>query len=212
MHASSSATLFLCGALISSCGGAQNGASEGRGVDEGDPMATPSLVGMPSLDVPRDTLTEKMLFGWELADESFDNERPPSPPSGETTDYEEWAGGELASWLERKSRTVEAARADLDEAAEENLRQRIIAGAIVGLMYESVGRELRSLPIPGSIQVDQEIADVFRSILASQARPFLAHARRAYDACRQNAAQGPEGMRHWSEYCAARLDYLPTDD
>jgi hypothetical protein len=181
-------------------------------VDEGDPMATPSLVSLPSLDVPRDELSDKMRFAWELADESFDAERPPAPPSGETIDYQQWSDGPLAEWLEVKSRAVEAARAELDQAAEESLRQRIVAGAIVGLMYESVGRELRSLPIPGSIQTDQEIADVFRSILASQARPFLGHARRAYDACRQNAAGGPEGMRHWSEYCAARIDYLPTED
>ncbi len=206
---------WLALVCLAACGGGEasrGGGAGGGHVDEGDPMATPSLVSLPSLDVPRDQLTDKMRFGWELADESFEAERPPAPPSGETADYQAWSDGPLAQWLEHKSRAVEGARAELDEAAEESLRQRIIAGAIVGLMYESVGRELMRLPVPAEIQNDQEIADVFRSVLASQARPFLAHARRAYDACRQNAAGGPEGMRHWSEYCAARIDYLPDAD
>jgi hypothetical protein len=206
-----SAVASGCGAGSAAGGGTNENGAAGP-VDDGDPMATPSLVSLPSLDVPRDSLSDKMRFGWDLADESFDHERPPSPPSGQTVDYQAWAGGDLASWLERKTRTVEAARAELDQAAEENPRQRILAGAIVGLMYESVGRELLRLPIPGEIQTDQEIADVFRSILASQARPYLAHARRAFDACRQNATGGPEGLRHWSEYCAARLDYLPAEE
>ncbi|MBW2461108.1 MAG: hypothetical protein JRH11_05645, partial [Deltaproteobacteria bacterium] len=178
--------------LLSACGGALgSGSGEDEELDEGDAMGPPTALSLPSLDVDRDSLSEGMLFGWELADESFDFQRPPAPPSGATDDYQVWADEELASWLERKTSTVVAARGELDQAAEESLRQRIVAGALVGLMYESIGRALRRLPVPATIQTDQEIAEVFRSILVSQARPYFGFANRAYDACRQNALGGP---------------------
>ncbi|RLB56051.1 MAG: hypothetical protein DRJ42_04410 [Deltaproteobacteria bacterium] len=208
-------SLALALALLTACGGAlgsEAGGGEVEEVDEGDAMAPPTPLTLPSLDVDRDSLSEGMLFGWELAEESFDFDRPPAPPSGATDDYQAWADEELATWIERKTTTVSAARGELDQAAEESLRQRIIAGALVGLMYESIGRALRSLPVPATIQTDREIAEVFRSILVSQARPYFGFATRAYDACRQNALGGPAGMRHWSDYCAARKDYLPVDE
>jgi hypothetical protein len=193
-------------ALTLGCGGGSASTVERVA---GDPEAPPSMLTLPSLDVPREELSEKLRAGWELAEESFDYERPPAPPSGETIDYQEWASTELARWLEGKSRSVEAAREELDAAAEESHRDLIVAGAVVGLIYEAVARALSTLPIPGALQSDMEIADVFQSILDSQARPYLEHARRAYRACAANAASGPEGMQHWSSYCGARADALP---
>ena len=119
-----------------------------------------------------------------------------------------WSDGTLAAWLERKTHTVEAARRELDQAAEESHRQRIIGGAIVGLMYEDVGRTLTSLPVPTELDDEPEIQDVYRDVLSGQARPFLQHARRAYSACAQNAIR-PNTMRHWSRFCAAREERLP---
>jgi hypothetical protein len=203
------AHLSVIASSVMGCGGTTTSAGD---IDEGDPYAPPSMLTLPTPDVRESELSEKMRFGWTLAEESFDTERPPAPPSGEVADYQSWAEGDLARWLERKSHTVESARRELDEAAEETHRQRIMAGAVVGLMYEAVARDLRSLPIPAEIQREPEIADIFRSILVSQASPYLEHARRAYRACAANAAGGPEGMRHWSGYCATRADSLPEAD
>ena len=188
------------------CGGSQ--AAEDRAVDRGDPEAEPSMLILPSVDVDHSELSEKMRFGWTLAEESFANEMPPPPPSGDTPDIQRWSEGDLRVWLERKSRTIEAARRELDAAAEESHRQRILAGAIVGLMYEDISRALRAIPVPAEIQREPEIAEIFRDVLDAQASPFLEHARRAYRACHLNA-RGEEGLTHWSRFCEIRKENLP---
>ena len=187
------------------CGGSQ---TPDRPVDRGDPEAEPSMLVLPSVDVEHSELSEKMRFGWTLAEESFANEMPPPPPSGDTPDIQQWSEQDLRVWLERKSRTIEAARRELDAAAEETHRQRILAGAIVGLMYEDIALALRAIPVPAEIQREPEIAEIFRDVLEAQASPFLEHARRAYRACHLNA-RGQEGLGHWSRFCEVRRDNLP---
>jgi hypothetical protein len=163
---------------------------------------------LPDPDVRDEAFSPRMRFGWRLAAESF-LVPPPEPPRDRMAqDLELWSTEVLAPWLERKMATVEAARRELDRAAEEDHRQRIMSGAIVGLMYEDVGLALRAIPPPAELDDEPEIRGVYRSILQSQARPFLEHARRAYRACAGNAVQ-PAGMRHWRRYCAGRGELLP---
>jgi len=175
----------------------------------GDAEADPRMITLPSADVPAEELTQTMRFGLALAEEAFGVEMPPPPPGGATADLEQWAEGDLRAWLELKSRTVDAARRELDTAAEESHRQRIMAGAVVGLMYEDVARRLSSLPVPAELASDPEIATIFREVIDAQASPFLIHARRAYGACAANADGGPEAMAHWAPYCGRRRSRLP---
>lgn len=198
--------LAIAALLLSACGGAD---VRDEPVQPGDPEAEPSMVALPSLPVAQEELSEHMRFGWTLAEESFQHPMPPAPPSGETGDFQRWAEEGLREWLQRKSHTVEAARRELDQAAEEEHTQRILAGAIVGLMYEDVAMALRQIPIPAEIQREPEIADIFRDVLEAQASPFLEHARRAYRACALNAEAEPERMEHWRRFCNVRKLNLP---
>lgn len=180
-------------------------------LDPGQTEAPPSMEVLPDPDVEEEAFTRTMRFGWTLAAESF-LIAPPEPPQDQhAQNLEAWASEILAPWLERKTHTVEAARRELDEAAEENHRQRIIGGAIVGLMYEDVALVLRSIPPPSELDDEPEILEIYQDVLRGQARPFLEHARRAYSACAQNGVQ-PRTMRHWSRFCAARGDRLPGGD
>jgi len=166
---------------------------------------------LPDPDVPRADLSRTMRFGWTLAAESF-LVPPPAPPDQRSArNLQRWSEEVLSPWLRRKSHTVEAARRELDRAAEESRRQRIMGGAIVGLMYEDVARVLRGIPPPAELDDEPEIREIYRDILKSQARPFLEHARRAYSACAQNAVQ-PRSMRHWSRFCAGREEALPAPE
>ncbi len=191
--------------LAAGCGGATT--RQGP-LDPGQVGSAPSMECLPDPDVEQSTLSRRMRFGWTLAEESF--LVPPPPPPGERSaaDLSHWSETVLSAWLERKTHTIEAARRELDVAAEEDHRQRIIGGAIVGLMYEDVARVLRGIPAPSELDDEPEIRAIYRDVLRSQARPFLEHARRAYGACAQNAVQ-PAGMRHWSRFCAGRQDRLP---
>lgn len=171
----------------------------------------PSMECLPDPDVEDSELSERMTFGMQLATESLSIEPPPPPTSRAVLDLQAWGSGPLRAWLERKTHAVEAARRELDVAAEESHRQRIMGGAIVGLMYEDVARVLVGLPRPEDLDDEPEILEIYQQVLQSQARPYVETARRAYHACAANASE-PETMRHWARFCRDRRDDLPGGD
>lgn len=168
----------------------------------------PAMEVLPSPEVPEDQWTERMRFAWMLAEQSFELAPPEAPVGPTVPELQQWVDQDLERWLAQKNRMVQAARAELDLAAEESHQQRIMAGAVVGLMYEDVARVLRNVPVPTDLADEPEIAETFRDIQEYQASSFLEHARRAYRACALNARQ-PASMKRWSEFCGERRDRLP---
>jgi hypothetical protein len=182
-------------ASIAGCGG--GAASAPAETVPGDPDADPSMVSLPSLSSPLEAMSGHMRFGWQLAEEALALPMPPPPPRGDSAALALWADDELA------------ARRELDMAADNDDVELIVAGAVVGLLYEDVALALRSIPVPSELASDPEIAEIFREVREAQAKPFLEHARRAYRACAANAEQGPTEMTHWSRYCSSRRWRLP---
>lgn len=178
-----------------------------RGRSEGPP----SMQCLPETDVTEEAYSEHLRRGLELAEASF-TFAPPTPPASRAAgDLTEWSSGPLRAWLEQKTNAILAARRELDLAAEEDHRQRILGGAVVGLMYEDIARVLRSVPAPVDLEEEPEILTIYQDLVRSQARPFLELSRAAYRACSLNADH-PEGMRHFSTFCRERLDQLPEPD
>ncbi len=193
-------TLTGCGSSSATPGNLLSGNVEER----------PSMETLPTTDIPRDRFTEKMQFAWLLAEQTFELPRPAVPTGGTAQEIQEWTEHVLQAWLAQKNRMVEAARAELDSAASQSHRQRIVAGAVVGLMYEDVAIVIRDVPLPSELDDEPEIQDVYRDVVAFQAEPYVRHARRAYDACARNARE-PMTMRHWSSFCRGRSRNLATD-
>lgn len=163
---------------------------------------------LPDTDVPQTQYTEHMRRGLGLAEASFDVPAPSPPTTRDARDLTDWSNGPLRAWLEQKSHAITAAREELDLAAEQDHRQRILGGAVVGLMYEDVARVMRSVPVPSDLDDEPEILRIYGDLVRSQARPYLELSRAAYRACSLNADH-PEGMRHFSTFCRERLDALP---
>lgn len=172
--------------------------------------AEPSMECLPDPDVADEAYTQHMQRGRELAQASFEVPDPVMPPDRAAQTLTAWADGALRTWIQAKTHAVDAAREELDLAAEENHRQRIIGGAIVGLMHEDIGRIISSVPVPDDLDDEPEILEAFRHVIEGQAEPYFRLARQAYHACALNAVQ-PESMQHWSSFCRQRMDNLPDD-
>jgi hypothetical protein len=192
--------------VLVACGGPRMRQGELYG---GRSDAQPSMECLPDPDVEDSELTEHMRFGLRLATAALAIEAPAIPADTSAASIAVWSEGPLQAWLHAKSEAVEAARHELDLAAEENHRQRIMGGAVVGMLYEDVATTLRTVPTPEDLWNEPEISRIFRETVEGEARPYLETARRAYHACELNGRH-PETMRHWGDFCSARLDLLPA--
>lgn len=191
------------------------GCASGGGTPEvatsGAPEAPPSMECLPGVTPERRAeFSQPMTFAWRLTEDAFEL-ADPVPPSrdADTETVQAWTDGPLHEWLHRKNRLVEAARAELNAAAEESHDERTIAGALVGLLYEDVARVLLQVPLPRDLRNEEPIVvDAFRDVVEAQAAPYLAHADRAFRACAANALPH-EHLGAWAHFCSARAANLP---
>lgn len=174
----------------------------------GDADGAPSVEALPSLDVEASALTPEMRMARMLSAESLNLAQPPAPADLNTAAMTAWSQQELEQWMRQKHQRAEEARRQLDLAAVQNQRQRIMAGALVGLVYEDVARALLSLPTPRELISEPAIAAMYGEVLRGQAAPYLREAELAYAACAGNAAQ-MERLAHWSRFCETRREQLP---
>jgi hypothetical protein len=192
-------------ATVAGCGGGNSASST---VYRGSVADKPSIEVLPSADVEQQGWSKRMRFAYLLTQQSLDLKAPSSPRGSSATEIQVWSKSELEPWLERKNQMVEAARAELDLAADNSQRELIMAGAMVGLMYEDVARVLAKVPMPAELGKEPSIAKMYRDVVSFHAAPYIGHARRAYEACAKNA--WPEEMRHWSRFCSGRAERLPS--
>lgn len=164
---------------------------------------------LPSLDVDEQELTKEMRMARMLSAESLNLPAPPLPGGRTADDIQHWSEETLAPWLERKQERAEAARAELDAAAVQDQRQRIVAGALMGLVYEDVAQGLLRIPAPRELDSEPEVRAMYADLLQQQAAPYLTHAKLGYDACAANA-HAVTTLEHWSAFCGTRSERLPS--
>jgi hypothetical protein len=198
-------TLLWAG-LLGACAAQQ---VQPRVLATGDTDGPPSIEGLPSLDVEEEKLTREMRMARMLSEESLNLPHPVLPQGRTALDLEAWGESTLRPWLEHKHRSIAAARQELDRAAAQNQRQRIVAGALMGLIHEDVARVLLELPVPAELDAEPEVRAVYRELTLRQAAPYLEQARLSYEACAGNA-RAIATLVHWSSYCRDRRDALPA--
>jgi len=197
--------------LLTTAVGCMSSSSAGhvRTFQSGDALATPSLEALPSLDVAQSELTPEMRMASLLSAESLSLAPPVHPENMSTSAMAAWSDDGLKTWMREKHQRAEAARKELDRAAQQSHRQRVMAGALVGLVYEDVARTLLTLPVPSELSSEPEIAAMYVDLLRTQAGPYLVQAHQAYAACAGNAEQ-VDPLRHWTDFCNQREERLPT--
>jgi hypothetical protein len=173
---------------------------------EGDAQGKARIEALPSLDVESNTLTDQMRFAVEISKESLGLTLPDFRNAGARA---AWTDATLKQWLRDKQSATAAAGQALDTAAAQSGRQRIMAGALGGLVFEEAARDLLEVPPPTDLPLDLETVAVFREIMQKNASVCLQTARKAYQACAENAP-GLEGMAHWAPFCTTRAQGLPT--
>lgn len=173
-----------------------------------DPPSMECLPGVP--ESAREEFSQSMGFAWRLSEDAFELVDPIPPSSdADTQTVQAWTEGPLHEWLHRKNHLVEAARAELNVAAEESHDQRTMAGALVGLLYEDVARVLLRVPLPRDLANEEPIVvEAFRDVVEAQAHPYIEHAKRAFRACAANA-QAHSHLHAWAHFCSARAANLP---
>ena len=164
---------------------------------------------LPSLDVDEQAMSKEMRMARMLSAESLNLPDPPLPNGRTADDIQRWSEDTLAPWLQRKQESAEAARAELDQAAIQDQRQRIVAGALVGLVYEDVAQGLLRVPAPRELESEPEVLAMYNELLQQQAAPYLMHAKLGYDACAANA-HALSSLEHWSTFCGERSARLPS--
>jgi hypothetical protein len=200
------AWLLLWGALAGGC------AASAKPVKyAGDAAGSPSIETLPSLDVGDGELTQEMRMARLLSAEALELPPPAVPTDRAGQALSAWSEGEFKSWLTDKQERADAARTELDRAALQNHRQRIVAGALVGLIFEDIARTLLTVPTPSELDTEPEISAAFHELLLKQAEPYLMQARLAYAACAGNA-QGMSSLGHWVDFCSARRQALPATE
>jgi hypothetical protein len=192
-------------ALLAACAGSQHAVP----MRAGNAQGAPSMEALPSLDVDEQDLTKEMRMARMLSAESLNLSAPPLPSGRSSEDIERWSEDALAPWLGRKQERAEAARAELDRAALQNHRQRVMAGALVGLVYEDVAQGLLRVPAPRELDSEPEVRAMYDDLMQQQAAPYLRHAKLGYDACAANAHE-LKSLEHWSPFCSERANRLPT--
>jgi hypothetical protein len=188
-------------------GCATGGAQTAGPLSPGDSQGKPSVEALPSLDVAESSLTREMRMARMLSEESLNLPAPPAPVGRGAQEVQLWGEQSLAPWLELKQSRAEAARAELDKAAQQSHRQRVMAGALVGLVFEDVASVLLSVPAPAELESEPEVLRMYRELVQVQAAPYLRHAKLGYDACAANA-QAIASMAHWSTFCGERSGRL----
>jgi len=116
-----------------------------------------------------------------------------------------WAN--FDEWLAHLRDRIDAAHDDLDEAAFEDRRQRIVSEAVLGLIYEEAAREIASLPVPQRIGDDPVDPDRHAQRLERHARRFRERAQASYRECAQRGLE-PVDMQERSRFCVARGQQL----
>jgi hypothetical protein len=175
----------------------------------GDPDAPPTLNALPELPAGASGVTERTHQGILVARQALDATLPAPPADRSFASLKLWADTQVASWIDARAAQMDTARARfLHEGKKPSAGEAILSHAVLALLQEDTARSLATIPAPTELDSEQEIAAMYRELMAGQADAFVAAALLELRDCANLAYRGPDDMRAFAEYCHARFDRL----
>ncbi|MGB0680879.1 MAG: hypothetical protein ACPGUV_14610, partial [Polyangiales bacterium] len=197
-------------ACMWACGGAQSAPPTGVGAGAGSLQAQPSLAALPNADLPALRFSDAMRRGFDAAEQAFALD-PPAPPTDQRlVSIQAWLHSRFAAWHAEKKELITLAHRLFDNAAKNSHHERVMAGAVVGLLYEDALRAFEHVPEPIELVRDPEVQAIFQRVLRHQQEPYRKWSQRAYHACALNARHQTK-LQDWQRFCQGRKARLPGD-
>jgi hypothetical protein len=176
----------------------------------GDPDAAPEFAALP--DVQTAQQSPRVLRGLSLARQVLARGLPVPPDDRRFSVLQSWIDQTVAPW-------VEARRDSLDETkfqfgvevpaatpATPAPTEGTIAWGVLGLLEENTASELTRIPAPAELDTEPEIADIFRELVSTQARPFRSAALSKYKKCYELGLHGGDELSDWTAFCGLRYE------
>jgi len=177
----------------------------------GDPDAAPEFAALPDVQLAQQS--PHVLRGLSVARQVLQRGLPTPPDDRRFSVLQSWIDQTVAPW-------VEARRDSLDEtkfqfgvevpvataATTPAVAEGAIAWGVLGLLEENTAGELTRIPSPAELDTEPEIADIFRELVSTQARPFRSAALAKYKKCYELGLQGGEALSDWATFCGLRYE------
>jgi len=168
--------------------------------------------GLPLLPQTLSETSVAFQSGYAAAEPLLRAAGPTNPPDDQAG-YDAWITATLMPWLDGRGREVEAALRPLGAVTQGPPPERVVAAALVGLLYARMHDQLVAVPPPPSVRADQGLLRIYQDQVHETSAAFVENAVRALRACAVSAAAEHEPIYvPWLELCQGQLGKLQEQE
>lgn len=137
---------------------------------------------------------------------------PGAPPDDEQLSYDTWLKAELEPWLEARGQAVQEALEPLGqviEASDGAPSERVVAAALIGMIYAQAHDQLYAVPPPPAVRADEKLLHIYQDQVNQTSASWVDSAARALRDCARGAAEQHESsFGAWLDLCQQGLARL----
>jgi hypothetical protein len=176
----------------------------------GDPAAPPGFAALP--DIAHGQQSSRIVQGLSLARQVLATPLPSPPDDRHFAILQAWIDERVAPWVSARREGVDETRFQFGlQAAHAEPEESVIARGVVGLLEENTALELSQIPSPTELDTEPEIAEMFRDLVDTQAKPFRHAAVSEYRKCSELGSDGGDDAKRWGDFCRVRFQRLQRD-
>lgn len=181
--------------------------AELREAFRGDPEAAPEFAALP--DVQPAHQTPSVLRGLSLARHVLQQGLPTPPEDRRFAVLQHWIDQTVAPWVEARRDSVDETKFQFGVETPSTAAATpvgSIAWGVLALLEENTASELAGIPSPAELDSEPEIAEIFRELVSTQARPFRSAALVKYRKCYELGTKVGDDVADWAAFCGLRYE------